>query len=52
VITGMSQITQAMRSIEQAALQASEGTRQTESAARDLNTLSTTLRDAVAQYRT
>ena len=52
VITGMSQITQAMRSIEQAALQASEGTRQTESAARDLNSLSTTLRDAVAQYRT
>lgn len=52
VITGMSQITQAMRSIEQAALQASEGTRQTESAARDLNTLSTTLRDVVSQYRT
>ena len=52
VITGMSQITQAMRSIEKAALQASEGTRQTESAARDLNMLSTTLRDAVAQYRT
>lgn len=52
VIIGMSQITQAMRSIEQAALQASEGTRQTESAARDLNTLSTTLRDVVSQYRT
>lgn len=52
VITGMSQITQAMRSIEQAALQASEGTRQTEGAARDLNALSTTLRDVVAQYRT
>jgi|GEM_PF-2944620 len=52
VITGMTQITQAMRSIEQAAMQASEGTRQTESAARDLNALSTTLRDAVAQYRT
>lgn len=52
VITGMSQVTQAMRSIEQAALQASEGTRQTERAARDLNSLSTTLRDAVAQYRT
>lgn len=52
VITGMSQITQAMRSIEQAALQASEGTRQTESAARDLNSLSTTLRDVVAAYRT
>jgi methyl-accepting chemotaxis protein len=52
VITGMSQITQAMRSIEQAALQASEGTRQTENAARDLNSLSTTLRDVVAAYRT
>ena len=52
VITGMSQITQAMRSIEQAARQASEGTRQTEGAARDLNSLSVTLRDAVALYRT
>ena len=39
VITGMSQIAQAMRSIEQAALQASGRHRQTESAARDLNSL-------------
>lgn len=51
VLTGMTQITQAMRSIEQAATQASEGTRQTENAARDLNSLSTRLREAVALYR-
>ncbi len=50
-VTGIGQIAQAMRAIDQASTQALEGTRQSERAARDLNDLATRLRDAVAGYR-
>ena len=50
-VTGVTQIAQAMHSINQATTQTVEGTRQIERAARDLNELSLKLRDAVAHYR-
>lgn len=51
-VTGVGQIAQAMRAIDQASAQALEGTRQSERAARELNDLAARLREAVAQYRT
>ena len=50
-VTGIGQIAQAMRAIDQASTQALDGTRQSERAARELNDLAARLRDAVAQYR-
>lgn len=48
---GVGQISQAMHSIDAASRQTVEGTRNIESAARDLNQLAADLRDTVAQYR-
>jgi methyl-accepting chemotaxis protein len=49
--TGMEQIGQAMRSIQQATNQALASTRQAENVARNLHTLSESLQDAIAAYK-
>lgn len=51
-VQGIAQISQAMRSIDDAARQGVDGTRNIERAARELNTVSTRLQQAVSQYRT
>jgi len=51
-VQGVTQISQAMRSIDDSARQAVAGTRNIEQAARELNGVSARLQQAAAQYRT
>lgn len=50
-VTGIGQIAQAMRSIDQAASRALDGAKQADAAAKNLNELGTKLREAVLRYR-
>lgn len=51
-VTGMGQVSQAMHAIDLATSQTVDGTRQSERAARDMNSLAARLTTVVAQYRT